>query len=153
MILKTDKIKNEWIDYNGHMNVAYYIHIFDKAADVVLDTFKMAGDSAKKNNKSTFVVEMHTNYIQEVKSGDEVETHLTYLDHDKKRIHYRLSMFHKEKKYLAATNEVLSLYVDLEQRKVAEFDTERIKIMNSFLEKNSTKFNLENLVFSNKLKK
>ena len=113
----------------------------------------MAGDSAKKNNKSTFVVEMHTNYIQEVKSGDEVETHLTYLDHDKKRIHYRLSMFHKEKKYLAATNEVLSLYVDLEQRKVAEFDTERIKIMNSFLEKNSTKFNLENLVFSNKLKK
>ena len=153
MILKTDKIKNEWIDYNGHMNVAYYIHIFDKAADVVLDTFKMAGDSAKKNNKSTFVVEMHTNYIQEVKSGDEVETHLTYLDHDKKRIHYRLSMFHKEKKYLAATNEVLSLYVDLEQRKVAEFDTERIKIMNSFLEKNSNKFNLENLVFSNKLKK
>ena len=153
MILKTDKIKNEWIDYNGHMNVAYYIHIFDKAADVVLDTFKMAGDSAKKNNKSTFVVEMHTNYIQEVKSGDEVETHLTYLDHDKKRIHYRLSMFHKEKKYLAATNEVLSLYVDLSKRKVVEFDPDRLKLMDDFMKNNSSNFNTDKLFFSGKLKK
>ena len=153
MFLKTDKIKKEWIDYNGHMNVAYYVYIFDKASDVILSTFKMAGDSAKNNNKSTFVVEMHTNYIQEVQSGDEVETHLTYIDHDKKRINYKLSMFHKEKKYLSATIEVLSLYVDLNQRKVVEFDSDRIKLMDDFIKKNSAKFSNENLVFSKKLKK
>jgi len=153
MFLKTDKIKKEWIDYNGHMNVAYYVYIFDKASDVILSTFKMAGDSAKNNNKSTFVVEMHTNYIQEVQSGDEVETHLTYIDHDKKRINYKLSMFHKEKKYLSATIEVLSLYVDLSQRKVVEFDSDRIKLMDDFIKKNSAKFSNENLVFSKKLKK
>jgi len=96
---------------------------------------------------------MHTHYNQEVKLGEEVETHLTYIDHDKKRIQYKLSMFHKEKKYLAATNEVLSLYVDLSQRRVTEFDPVRIKIMDDFIKNNSSKFNSDKLVFSSKLKK
>jgi len=113
----------------------------------------MGGESAKQNNKTTFVAEMHTIYKQEVRLGEEVETHLTYLNHDKKRIQYRLSMFHKEKKYLAATNEVLSLYVDLSKRKVVEFDPDRLKLMDDFIKKNSQKFNVENLIFSDKLKK
>ena len=153
MILKTEKVIKEWTDYNGHLNVAYYVRIFDIAADIMLDNFKMGGVSAKKDKKSTFVVEMHTHYNQEVKLGEEVETHLTYIDHDKKRIHYKLSMFHKEKKYLAATNEILSLYVDLNQRKVVEFDPDRIKIMNDFIKKNLTKFNSDKLFFLGKLKK
>jgi len=153
MILKTDKVIKEYTDYNGHLNVAYYVRIFDIAADVMLDNFKMGGESAKQNSKTTFVAEMHTIYKQEVRLGEEVETHLTYLNHDKKRMQYRLSMFHKEKKYLAATNEVLSLYVDLSKRKVVEFDLDRLKIMDDFIKKNSSKFNVENLVFSNKLKK
>ena len=153
MILKTEKVIKEWTDYNGHLNVAYYIRIFDIAADIMLDNFKMGGESAKKDKKSTFVVEMHTNYNQEVKLGEEVETHLTYIDHDKKRIHYKLSMFHKEKKYLAATNEVLSLYVDLNQRKVVEFDSDRVKIMDDFVEKNKSKFDSDKLNLANKLKK
>ena len=119
----------------------------------MLDNFKMGGESAKKDKKSTFVVEMHTHYNQEVKLGEEVETHLTYIDHDKKRIYYKLSMFHKEKKYLAATNEILSLYVDLNQRKVVEFDPDRVKIMDDFIKKNSMKFNSDKLIFSGKLKK
>ena len=153
MILKTDQVIKEYTDYNGHLNVAYYVRIFDIAADVMLDNFKMGGESAKQNSKTTFVAEMHTIYKQEVRLGEEVETHLTYLNHDKKRIQYRLSMFHKEKKYLAATNEILSLYVDLSKRKVVEFDSDRLKIMDDFIKKNSQKFNVENLVFSNKLKK
>jgi len=153
MILKTEKIIKEWTDYNGHLNVAFYVHIFDIAADVMLDNFNMGGISAKKNKKTTFVAEMHTIYKQEVKLGEEVETHVTFVDHDKKRIHYRLSMFHKEKKYLAATNEVLSLYVDLNLRKVTEFDKDRISLMGDFIKKNVSKFNDEKLIFSNKLKK
>ena len=153
LFLKTEKIIKEWTDYNKHMNVAYYIHVFDIAADIMLDNFKMGGESAKKDKKSTFVVEMHTHYNQEVKLDEEVETHLTYVDHDKKRIHYKLSMFHKEKKYLAATNEVLSLYVDLGLRKVVEFDPDRIKIMDDFIKKNKSKFNTDRLNLANKLKK
>ena len=153
MILKTEKVIKEWTDYNGHMNMSYYILIFDNAAEVMLTKFKMGGDSAKSDKKSTFAVETHTTYDQEVKLGEEVEVHLTYLDHDKKRIHYRVSMFHKEKKYLAATTEVLSLYIDLNQRKVAEFEPEKIKIMDDFIKTNSSKFNTEKLFLLNKLKK
>ena len=153
MILKTEKVIKDWTDYNGHLNVAFYVHIFDIAADVMLDNFKMGGESAKKDKKTTFVAEMYTAYKQEVRLGEEVETYLTYVDHDKKRIHYRLSMFHKEKKYLAATNEVLSLYVDLEKRKVTEFDKDRAYLMDDCIKKNLSKFNKENLTFLNKLKK
>ena len=153
MILKTEKVIKDWTDYNGHLNVAFYVHIFDIAADIMLDNFKMGGESAKKDKKTTFVAEMHTIYKQEVRLGEEVETHLTYVDHDKKRIHYRLSMFHKEKKYLAATNEVLSLYVDLSKRKVIEFDSDRIILMDNFIKKNLSEFNTDKLFFSNKLKK
>ena len=153
MILKTEKVVKEYTDYNNHLNVAYYVRIFDIAADVLLDNFKMGGESAKKDKKTTFVAEMHTIYNQEVRLGEEVETHVTYVDHDKKRIHYKLSMFHKEKKYLAATNEVISLYVDLSKRKVVEFDNDRLKIMDDFIKANSSKFNSEKLIFSEKLKK
>jgi len=152
-ILKTEKVIKEWTDYNGHLNVAFYVRIFDIAADVMLDNFNMGGLSAKKDKKTTFVAEMHTIYNQEVKLSEEVETQVTYIDHDKKRIHYRLSMFHKEKKYLAATSEVLSLYVDLNKRKVTEFDSDRVILMDDFIKKNSSKFNTEKLFFSSKLKK
>ena len=153
MLLKTEKIIKEWTDYNGHLNVAFYVHVFDIAADIMLDNFKMGGHSAKQDKKTTFVAEMYTAYKQEVRLGEEVETHLTYVDHDKKRIHYRLSMLHKEKKYLAATNEVLSLYVDLEQRKVVEFDPDRLILMDEVIKANSSKLNSDNLFFKEKLKK
>jgi len=153
MILKTEKVIKEWTDYNNHLNVAFYVHVFDIAADIMLDNFKMGGESAKKDKKTTFVAEMHTIYNQEVRLGEEVETYVTYVDHDKKRIHYRLSMYHKKKKYLAATNEVLSLYIDLSKRKVIEFDPDRTKVMGEFIKKNLSNFDKKNLYFINKLKK
>ena len=153
MILKTEKVIKEWTDYNGHMNMSYYILIFDNAAEVMLTKFKMGGDSAQNDKKSTFAVETHTTYDQEVKLGEEVEVHLTYLGHDIIRIHYRVSMYHKEKKYLAATTEVLSIYIDLNQRKVAEFEPEKVNIMDDFIKTNSSKFNTEKLFLLNKLKK
>ena len=153
MILKTEKVIKEYTDYNNHLNVAYYVRIFDIAADVMLNNFNMGGISAKKDKKTTFVAEMHTIYNQEVRLGEEGESHVTYVDHDKKRIHYKLSMFHKEKKYLAATNEVISLYVDLSKRKVVEFDHDRLKVIDDFIKNNSSKFNSEKLIFYHKLKK
>ena len=64
MLLKTEKVIKEWTDYNGHLNVAYYIRVFDIAADAMLDNFKMGGKSAKTDKRATFVAEMHTNYYQ-----------------------------------------------------------------------------------------
>ena len=144
----------DWTDYNGHMNVAYYVLIFDLfGAEISMNKFQMGEESAKTTKKSTMVVESHITYNQEVKEGEDVDVNLIFFDHDKKRLQYKLEMIHKEKKYVASTIEVLSLYVDLNQRKVAEFEDEKVKIMDQYIKENKSKFNSENLKFSNKLKK
>jgi len=154
ILLSTQKIIKDWTDYNDHMNVAYYVLIFDLyGAEVLMTKFKMGEHSAKTTKKSTMVVESHITYNQEVNEGDEVDVNLIYFDHDKKRLQYKLEMIHKKKKYLASTIEFLSLYVDLNKRKVAEFESDKIKIMNEFIEKNKIDFNNIDLKFSAKLKK
>jgi acyl-CoA thioester hydrolase len=154
ILLNTQKITKDWTDYNNHMNVAYYVLIFDLyGAETLMTKFKMGENSAKTTKKSTMVVESHITYNQEVNEGDEVNINLIYFDHDKKRLQYKFEMVHKEKKYLASTIEFLSLYVDLKERKVTEFEDEKIKIMNDFILKNEINFNDEDLKFSNKLKK
>ena len=152
--LTTKKIIKDWTDYNGHMNVAYYVLIFDQyGSEVLLTRFDMGEHSAKTTKKSTMVVESHITYNQEVTEGEEVDVNLLYFDHDKKRLLYKMEMVHKEKKYVASTIEVLSLYVDLGQRKVSEFENEKIKIMEEFIMKNKSTFNSKDLKFYNKLKK
>ena len=152
--LSSQKIIEEWIDYNNHMNVSYYLLIFDKfGADVLNDTFKMGEHSAKTTGKSTMIVESNITYNQELKINDVVDVNLVYFDHDKKRLQYKMEMIHKEKKFLASTIEVLALYVDLNTRKVAEFENEKIQIMDDYIKNNLEKFDNKNLKFSSKLKK
>ena len=153
VLLTTQKIIKEWTDYNGHMNLSYYILIFDMGAEVILSKFKMGEHSAKTTKKSTMVVETHTTYNQEVKEEDEVDVVLSHFDHDNKRLHYKLEMYDKAKDTLSATTEVLSLYIDLNIRKVAEIEKEKLIIMDEFINKHKEKFKSENLHFSNKLKK
>ena len=154
VFLSSQKIISDWIDYNNHMNVSYYLLIFDKyGADILNDTFKMGEHSAKTTGKSTMIVESNITYNQELKIDDVVDVNLVYFDHDKKRLQYKMEMVHNEKKFLASTIEILSLYVDLNSRKVSEFEDEKIKIMDSYIKKHSQEFNKENLKFSYKLKK
>ena len=154
VFLSSQKIIKDWIDYNNHMNVSYYLLIFDKfGADVLNDTFKMGEHSAKTTGKSTMIVESNITYNQELKIEDVVDVNLVYFDHDKKRLQYKMEMIHKEKKYLASTIEVLALYVDLNRRKVAEFETEKLQIMDDYIKSNLEKFNNKDLKFSSKLKK
>ncbi len=154
VFLSSQKIIKDWIDYNNHMNVSYYLLIFDKfGADVLNDTFKMGEHSAKTTGKSTMIVESYITYNQELKIDDVVDVNLVYFDHDKKRLQYKMEMIHKEKKFLASTIEVLALYVDLNTRKVAEFENEKIQIMDNYIKSNLEKFDDKNLKFSSKLKK
>ena len=152
--LSTQKVIKDWIDYNDHMNVSYYLLMLDKyGADTLNNIFMMSEHSAKTNKKSTMIVESHITYNQELQLNDEVDINCIYFDHDKKRLQYKMEMIHKKKKYLASTIEILALYVDLKERKVAEFEDEKIKIMDEFISKNKSEFNYENLKFSSKLKK
>ena len=153
MLLTTKKIIKEWTDYNGHMNLSYYILVFDIGAEVILSKFKMGEHSAKTTKKSTMVVETYTTYNQEVKECDEVDVFISYFDHDNKRLQYKLEMYDKAKNTLSATTEILALYIDLNIRKVAEFEPEKIKIMNDYILNNKKNFNKEGLKFLNKIKK
>ena len=146
-------IKKEWTDYNNHMNMAYYVLVFDQLWEIILEKFKMGEQSAKTTNMSTMVVETHTTYNSEVKEGDEVEINLTFFDHDKKRIHFKMEMIEKSSKKLSATLEMLSLYIDLSKRKVSEFEKEKVKLMDEFINLNKSNFNSDNLVITGKLKK
>ena len=154
IFLSSQKIVKDWIDYNNHMNVSYYLLIFDKfGADVLNDTFKMGELSAKTTGKSTMIVESNITYNQELKIDDVVNVNLVYFDHDKKRLQYKMEMVHKEKNFLASTIEVLALYVDLNTRKVSEFELEKVSIMEDFIKTNQEKFDNSDLKFSSKLKK
>ncbi len=146
-------IKKEWTDYNNHMNMAYYVLIFDQIWEIMLQKFKMGEDSAKTNKMSTMVVETHTTYNNEVKEGEEVEINLTFFDHDKKRLHFKMEMLEKTTKKLSATLEMLSLYIDLNKRKVAEFEEDKIKLMGDFIKLNKSNFKDNDLVITGKLKK
>ena len=151
--LNSGEVKNEWTDYNGHMNLAFYIHLFDAGWEVLLQNFNMGEDSAKKEKKTTFAVESHTTYDKEVKEGDEVDINLLFLDRDKKRLIYKLEMIHKEQGYRAATTEVCSLYVDLNIRKVVEIEQDKQKKIDSFIQSNKKNFDANNLNLIHKLKK
>ena len=153
LLLNTTKIVNEWTDYNNHMNLSFYILVFDKAAEKILSKFNMGKEAAIKTKRSTMVVETHTTYNNEVKENDNVDVYLSYCDHDKKRLHYKLEMYEKSKNVLSATTEVLALYINLDLRKVAEFEKEKMLIMNNFIDENKSKFKFDNLQFLNKLKK
>ena len=146
-------IKKEWTDYNNHMNMAYYVLVFDQIWEVILEKFKMGEQSAKSTKMSTMVVETHTTYNNEVKEGDEVEINLTFFDHDKKRLHFKMEMIEKSSKKLSATLEMLSLYIDLNKRKVTEFEDEKVKLMDNFINLNKSNFKNDDLVITGKLKK
>ena len=153
MLLKSFSVKQEWVDYNDHMNMAYYVLIFDQALEVALEKFKMGESSAKDLNRSTMVVETNTKYLSEVKQGEEIDIHMTYFDHDKKRLHIKMEMIEKSKKKISATIEWISLYIDLSKSKVTEFEEDKLKLMDKFIEDNRIKFSLNDLLFSSKLKK
>ena len=153
IFLKTGRVKAEWADYNGHMNLAYYIHLFDGAWEVLLGKFDIGEDSAKIEKRTIFAVESHTTYDKELKVGDEVDLNLIFIDRDKKRIVYKLEMRHKQEQYLASTTEVCSLYVDLGERRVMEFEKDKSDLIDKFIDENKENFNSGKLFLIDKLKK
>ena len=117
--LHGETILPAWCDYNGHMNLAYYVLVFDHATDAFWDTLGIGLDYRDRTNNSTFGVESHITYDREVLEGDEVRCTTQLLGFDDKRIHYFHRMYHAEHGYLAATTELLSVHVDLTVRRVA----------------------------------
>ena len=121
LICPTQTVIEDWIDYNGHLNMAYYHVIFDRGVDHFFDYLGVGSVYARSGAGSCFSMEVHVNYLNEVALDDEVEVRLQLLDFDSKRLHFFQEMYHKQEGYLAATSEQLSLHVDMHTRKTAAF--------------------------------
>lgn len=115
--LHTENVRPEWIDYNGHMNVAYYVLAFDHATDRLLDHAGLGAAYVKAENRSVFVLEMHVTYEREVRQGDPLAFGTRILGVDAKRVHLMHAMHHGTEGWLAATNELVLMHVDLGTRR------------------------------------
>jgi len=118
LALHRERVHPDWIDYNGHMNVAYYVLAFDHATDAFLNHIGLGERYLAETNCSVFTAEAHVTYEREVTLDDPLRFETRVLAADAKRIHYFHSMYHEEQGYLAATNELLILHVDLSERRV-----------------------------------
>ncbi len=114
-------VRPDWIDYNGHMNVGYYLVAFDLATEAVCVHLGVGADYRHRADASMFVVEAHVTYDREVLEGAPLAFRSRIVDFDAKRIHLLHRMFHAQDGFLAATNELMCLHVDLRLRRSAAF--------------------------------
>jgi acyl-CoA thioester hydrolase len=100
----------EWVDYNGHMNYAFYVVAFDQATDVIFDYLDLGASYREKSSATLFVVETHVAYLRELKINEEFVVETVIGDADQKRLHLFQRLIHRERG-VCATSEVLSLHV------------------------------------------
>jgi acyl-CoA thioester hydrolase len=115
------KVEDQWIDYNGHFNMAYYNVLFDRAADQVFETLGLGPDYVKTTNCSFFTLETHTTYLRELHASDMVKIETQFLNHDTKRVHYVQKMLHATEGWISCVLEVIISHIDLTVKKTSPF--------------------------------
>ena len=117
-------VRAEWIDANGHMNLGYYVILFDQATDIVYDALDVGTAYRQATGNSAFTVEAHTLYERELLVGERVRITTRLLGVDAKRLHYFHEMFHIEGGHRVAAQELMALHIDMGTRRVAPFPPE-----------------------------
>jgi acyl-CoA thioester hydrolase len=117
-------VESAWIDYNGHLNMAYYNVLFDRAVDEAFELLGCGLDYVKHRRHSCFTAEVHVRYLRELNAGDRVRVTFQLLNYDAKRMHYFEQLFHATEGWVSATSENMSLHVDMAAKKTAAFPPE-----------------------------
>jgi acyl-CoA thioester hydrolase len=115
------RVEKGWIDYNGHLNMAYYNVLFDRCVDEAYELLGIGLDYLNSRNHSTFTAEAHLRYLREIHEDDPVRVTFQLLDFDSKRVHYFQQLFHATEGWMSATSENLTLHVDMTAKKVVPF--------------------------------
>lgn len=129
-----ETVQPDWIDYNDHMNVAYYLLAFDQALDRLYDRVGMGRAYREQTNFSTMTLESHICYLRELTLGDPMRFTFQLLGHDAKRQHFFGCMYHAKDNYLAATHEWLTTHVDMAGRRSAKMPPGKVEIFASMYE-------------------
>jgi len=120
-----DVVRAEWIDANGHMNLAYYIVIFDHATDVAFEALDIGTAYREQTGNSSFIVETHTLYEREAKEGERLRVTTRLLGVDAKRVHLFHEMFRANADERVAAHELLALHIDMRTRRTAPFPPDK----------------------------
>ncbi len=115
------QIEPQWIDYNGHLNMAYYNVMFDRAIDELWLQLGIGPAYMKERNGSTFTAECHVRYLREIHLGDPVQVSILLIAADEKRIHTFEELRHATQGWLSATSENMTIHMDMMARKTAPF--------------------------------
>src|SRR5476649_2223670 len=115
------QIEPAWIDYNGHLNMAYYNVMFDRAIDELWLQLGIGPGYMKERNGSTFTAECHVRYLREINLGDPVQVSILLVAADEKRLHTFEEMRHATEGWLSATSENMTIHIDMAARKTAPF--------------------------------
>ncbi len=115
------RVEPQWIDYNGHLNMAYYNVFFDRAVDELYELLGIGPDYLRERKHSTMVAEAHVRYLREINERDPVRVTVQLLDYDAKRFHIFEQLVHAEQGWVSATSENMTLHVDMTAKKVAPF--------------------------------
>jgi len=118
-------VRPEWIDSNGHLNLAYYVVVFDLATDALYAALGIGDVYREATGFSCFTAETHTLYEREVHLGDKLLVRAWLLGVDAKRVHYFHEMFHVDSGERSAAQELMALHIDMSIRRVAPFSAER----------------------------
>lgn len=132
------KVEDQWVDYNGHFNMAYYNVLFDRATDEVFALVGLDPDYVRDTGCSFFTLEVHVTYVRELHGGDAVRTTVQFLDHDAKRVHYVQQMFHAAEGWLACVSEGIVMHVDLANRKSSPFSSNILRKIEAMHEAHKT---------------
>ncbi|MEP9377296.1 thioesterase family protein [Aquabacter sp. CN5-332] len=114
-------VEREWVDYNGHLNMAYYNVLFDRAVDEALTLLGLGPHYAVTQRASFFTAETHVRYLQELSPGSPVRGTVQLVDYDEKRLHLYQHLHHASEGWVSATCEQVALHVDLDTRRVVPF--------------------------------
>ena len=120
-VSSTMEVEPAWIDYNGHMNMAYFHVLFDRAVEEGFSLVGLGQDYLEERQASFFIAEVHTLYKRELKLSDQVRVTLQLIDFDEKRLHFYREIRHATEGWVSATSENLALHVDMQDRKVRPF--------------------------------
>jgi acyl-CoA thioester hydrolase len=126
------RVEPGWIDYNGHLNMAYYNVLFDRAVDEVYELLGLGLDYVRTVQCSTFTAEVHLRYLRELLVEAPVRVRFQLLGFDAKRMHYFEALHHADEGWLSATSENMALNVDMTAKKVTAFPAhvmERLTLM------------------------
>lgn len=106
-----DRVRPQWVDYNGHMSEAFYVLVFGYATDAVYDAIGLDAAFRTEHAVSAYTVEAHVRYLREVPEGAEIKVASRICGYDAKRILLLHEMFAASEMTLAATAEILAVHV------------------------------------------